>query len=246
MLVPTGCQRSACGIETTDSLPLPPPLAVDQPLISHCGSVMWGDLIRIHVVARHGVTDLPSLWLWLLALVTCLVAAVTDWRQGRIPNRLTYSAMGLGILLQTLLPRVIDLEDSVRAMGATQSLLGLAVGFGAMLVVALISRGGGGDVKLAGALGAILGPASVVRVLGATCIAAVTGTCLILILTGGTSRVFRRLTLSRTLTASSSDTHNPPAEADESRSPLRSTKVPLGPYFLLGVLLVAWSEMDYR
>lgn len=207
---------------------------------------MCGGFIRTNVVVRYGVTDLSSQWLWLLALATCLVAAVTDWRQGRIPNRLTYGAMGLGIVLQTLLPRVIDLEDSARSMGTAQSLLGLAVGFGAMLVVALISRGGGGDVKLAGALGAILGPASVVRVLGATCIAAVTGTCLILILTGGTARVFRRQTPSRTLTASSSDTHNPPAEGDESRSPLRSTKVPLGPYFLLGVLLVAWSEMDYR
>jgi prepilin peptidase CpaA len=80
------------------------------------------------------------------AVALVLVAAAVDVRRGRIPDRLTYSAMALGLALATL-----------GGPGIQASVAGW--GIAALLFLALyrLHSIGGGDVKLMMAIGAIKG-----------------------------------------------------------------------------------------
>ncbi|HEY9840978.1 MAG TPA: A24 family peptidase [Candidatus Obscuribacterales bacterium] len=90
----------------------------------------------------------PILWTHLVLTLVGLIATVTDlWRQ-KIYNWLTLPAilLGLGLnLLQTGLPGLLD------------SFLGLLLAGGIYLVLGLIGAMRGGDVKLAAAVGALMG-----------------------------------------------------------------------------------------
>jgi prepilin peptidase CpaA len=92
----------------------------------------------------------------LLAAAVASVAAVIDVRWRRIPNWLTLAALGSGLLVQVMR---YGLAGLVIALGGAA--LGLAV-FGPLYLMRAI---GAGDVKLIAALGAILGPQSLVGVL---------------------------------------------------------------------------------
>lgn len=85
---------------------------------------------------------------WGAALATALIAATLDARTGRIPDPLTLGALALGLALAGIHGGAWGLVHG--AAGA------LALGFVPLL---LFWRGamGGGDVKLLGALGALLG-----------------------------------------------------------------------------------------
>jgi prepilin peptidase CpaA len=88
----------------------------------------------------------------LAAIAISLVAAVTDIRSRSIPNWLTYSAMLLGVGHYTLVDGAPGFF-----FGAGGLFLGLA-----LLIVFYIAGGmGAGDVKLMGAVGALLGPKGV-------------------------------------------------------------------------------------
>lgn len=80
-----------------------------------------------------------------------VVAVVTDLRERRVPNAWTYPSM-VGALL---LAAIAGLPVLLAALG------GLAVAGGLLWAGALVSGGaiGMGDVKLAAAVGALLGPA---------------------------------------------------------------------------------------
>ena len=93
-----------------------------------------------------------------VGLTVCLLAAVTDFRSGRIPNWLTYPVLVLSppTHLALALGRGMKLEAALGQAGF--SLLGLvACGFVPLL---LWRKGamGGGDVKLFAALGALTLP----------------------------------------------------------------------------------------
>lgn len=75
-----------------------------------------------------------------LAFATAAVAAFTDHRTGRIPNALTVPAFLAGL-----------------ALGGDVALAGMAACLGAPLFLFARGRLGAGDVKLLGALGALLG-----------------------------------------------------------------------------------------
>jgi len=75
-------------------------------------------------------------------------AVVSDLRTRRIPNWLTAPALGMAIAMHTA-------SGGVSGLGF--SLLGFAAGFGVLFCLWLIGGGGGGDVKMMGALGAWLG-----------------------------------------------------------------------------------------
>jgi prepilin peptidase CpaA len=83
-----------------------------------------------------------------LALVLVLVCAAFDWRSRRIPNVLTLTAIALGLALNALF---------AGAAGAVFSAFGLAIGAGLLLIPYLMGGMGAGDVKLMGAVGALLG-----------------------------------------------------------------------------------------
>ena len=85
----------------------------------------------------------------LAVAVFTLVAMVSDLRTRTLPNWLTVSGFVIAILFHVI---------TRGWAGLGFALGGFAVGFGILLVLWLIGGGGGGDVKLMGAVGAWLGP----------------------------------------------------------------------------------------
>ena len=87
--------------------------------------------------------------LWTVGVCGFTVAAlVTDLRHRRIPNVLTVVAFAVAIVFHLLVSGWSGLGFAAGGFG---------VGFGVMLVLWLIGGGGGGDVKLMGAVGSWLG-----------------------------------------------------------------------------------------
>lgn len=99
---------------------------------------------------------LPLDLVWIAAILTAAIAAVTDARTERIPNWLTYPSMLLALVARF-------------ALGAGPSLLVGVIGWliagGILLLLFLIGQGGGGDVKLFAAIGAWLGASPACEVL---------------------------------------------------------------------------------
>lgn len=100
----------------------------------------------------HTIAD-ASTWAQYLLLVplalVLFVAAVTDWRNRKIYNWLTYPAFLVGLLLHTI------------AFGLSGLAAGALTGFGVIAVGLLILPFGwlgGGDIKLLAVIGATLGP----------------------------------------------------------------------------------------
>jgi prepilin peptidase CpaA len=101
---------------------------------------------------RPGIQLAP----WILAVGIALFAGVLDWRFRRIPNWLTVSGALLGIVANTVL---------FRWPGLKASLIGTLLGLGLLLPFVMVRSLGAGDWKLVGALGACLGPRSLLAVL---------------------------------------------------------------------------------
>ncbi len=87
-------------------------------------------------------------------LVAC-VGAVWDVLTYRIPNAVTYSAMGLGILAHLLVEG---------PKGLIWGALGFLIGGGMFLFLYLLKTMGAGDVKLMAAVGAFAGPWKTVEI----------------------------------------------------------------------------------
>src|SRR5438874_3601132 len=98
----------------------------------------------------------------LLAVAVAAYAAIVDVKERRIPNRLTYSGVIAGLVLQTALHGGKGLILSGEG----------ALFFGGMfLLFHLVRAMGAGDVKLAAALGSIVGSSSTLPVMFATALA---------------------------------------------------------------------------
>jgi prepilin peptidase CpaA len=100
---------------------------------------------------------------WIPALLVAMAAGVLDWRYRRIPNWLTVAGLAAGVAVNTIL---------YRWPGLKAALLGTALGLGLLLPFVLIRSLGAGDWKLAGALGACLGPRQLLSVLMGTVLVA--------------------------------------------------------------------------
>src|SRR5271163_5300070 len=100
---------------------------------------------------------------WVLAVVVALSAGFLDWRYRRIPNWLTVSGFAAGVAVNTIL---------YRWPGLKAAFLGALLGLGVLLPFVLIRSLGAGDWKLAGALGACLGPRQLLSVLVGTILVA--------------------------------------------------------------------------
>lgn len=92
--------------------------------------------------------SLGSTLLVLVAAVFTAVAAGWDLRTRRIPNKLTFPTFVAGWVYQAIDRGWTGLGDAA---------LGFLVGFGILFVLWIIGGGGGGDVKLMGALSVWLG-----------------------------------------------------------------------------------------
>jgi prepilin peptidase CpaA len=88
-------------------------------------------------------------WLVGLSLVIGLAASVEDLWRRKVSNAIALSAFVSGVIAQGLL---FGIE------GVWNALLGSLIGFAVFLIFFLLGGMGGGDIKLMGGFGAILGP----------------------------------------------------------------------------------------
>jgi prepilin peptidase CpaA len=90
------------------------------------------------------------------AVLVAVIAGVTDLRSRRIPNWLTVPALLVGLIANTVLGGWAGLKTA---------LLGAALGLVLLLPFVLLRSLGAGDWKLAGALGAFVGPGLLINLL---------------------------------------------------------------------------------
>lgn len=84
----------------------------------------------------------------LLALIFIGAACYTDCRYGKVPNKLTFPFMAVGVVINFALDGIT---------GLASSLIGLGVGLGIFFVPFAIGWFKGGDVKFCMAVGALKG-----------------------------------------------------------------------------------------
>lgn len=104
----------------------------------------------------------PDLFLVFDALLLAIAAAVIDVQQQRIPNRLTYPAIGFGLLMRVYFYGWHGLLTAVE---------GCVLAGGIVFVFYLVRAMGAGDLKLLAAIGSIVGPRYAFQTLLATGIA---------------------------------------------------------------------------
>jgi Flp pilus assembly protein protease CpaA len=97
-------------------------------------------------------TVLPDL----VCVAVCLYAAVVDLRERRIPNPLTYGAVGLGLGLNFGLYAVGGGPAAGLTAGLLPSLAGGALLFGVFFALSMAGMMGMGDAKLMAAVGVLL------------------------------------------------------------------------------------------
>ena len=90
-----------------------------------------------------------------------IVIGVVDYKHAIIPNGLVIFGLITGLVYRFILPLSLGLE-----IQWVDSILGLLIGGGFFLLVAVVSRGnmGGGDIKLVGMLGFFLGLKKIIMV----------------------------------------------------------------------------------
>lgn len=103
----------------------------------------------------------PDLLLLSVALVLAAAAAVLDVKQRRIPNWLTLPGILVGLVLRGIL---------LGWKGVGSGLAGCLLAGGVFLLFYAVRAMGAGDVKLAGAVGALVGPGHATVMLLATAI----------------------------------------------------------------------------
>lgn len=160
---------------------------------------------------------------WILAAVVAAIAGATDWRSRRIPNWLTVSGAAAGIVANATYYRWPGLETALLGMG-----LGLVV----LLPFVLVRSLGAGDWKLAGALGACLGPRPLLDVLVLAILVAGIMALAFVIYTG---RLKRTLLNIAHLVASLFTLRLPGAEVSLDNP--QSTKIPFGVALALATVL---------
>jgi len=171
-------------------------------------------------------TDIaPEVGPWIPAVVLALWAGIWDARWRRIPNWLTVSGAVVGIGTNTIL---------FHWLGLKAALLGMLLGLALLLPFVLLRSLGAGDWKLVGALGACLGPRSLLAVLfGAILVAGVMALGVII----WKGRLKQTLLNIARLLAAVFSLRAPGVEVSLDNP--ESTKIPFGVAVALAVLLYA-------
>jgi len=169
---------------------------------------------------------------WIPAVVVAISAGALDWRFRRIPNWLTVSGLVAGVAVNTLLSGWGGVRSAV---------LGAALALGVLLPFVLVRSLGAGDWKLAGALGACLGPRQLVSVLLATVLVAGVIALGVVIYKG---RLKRTLLNIAHLLAALFSLRMPASEVTVDNP--QSTTIPFGVAMALAVLLYALGKTTGR
>jgi prepilin peptidase CpaA len=157
-----------------------------------------------------------------------LTAAAWDWRTHQVPNWLTYAGMAAGVVLAAVLGPwdTVNLPHS-RPGCAGVALVSMVVGLLPMWVVFYLGGMGGGDVKLMGAVGAILArPEAVIYALAYSFLAAVILAIAIMIRHRLVLRTLRRIVA---------------AMLGRQTLPDDSPRVPFAVAILIGGMLAGWQ-----
>src|ERR1700694_2781421 len=162
---------------------------------------------------------------WIPAMLVAVCAGVLDWRHRRIPNWLTVSGLAAGLAVNTIL---------YRWPGLKTALLGTILGLGLLLPFVLVRSLGAGDWKLAGALGACLGPRLLLSVLMVTILVAGVMALAVVIFKG---RLKKTLVNIAHLVAALFSLRMPGSEL--SLDDPKSTKIPFGVAMAAAVLFYA-------
>lgn len=171
----------------------------------------------------------------LLVTVTTLAIAVwSDLRRLRIPNALTFTALAVGWTLAGVTSALAAVAPHhnmtwLAPIGLVDALLGSCAGFAMMLLVYVSTGRGAGDVKLAGALGALLGPLAIVNTVIWTFVAAGSYAVVITLFVGAAR--FRRWD-----TAPAISNSNGPVGSSAGTHFLQRP-IPLAGFFAVGVAL---------
>ena len=166
--------------------------------------------------------------IWILSAVFALTAGITDLRERRIPNWLTYPAIPVAVALHAM---------AGGWHGARLSLLGAALGLALLLPFVLLRSLGAGDWKLVGALGAFFGWRRLIDVLVATLLI---NALMAIVLIVVRKRIWRTLRNIGRLFGAFFRFHLP--EKDLTIDNPEAIKVPFGVAAAIGVLLyVAWN-----
>ena len=129
----------------------------------------------------HEISFQLVLFILCVGLFT-LAAAVMDLRTRKIPNKLTIPVFAAGLVYQAAFNGLPGLADAGWAF---------LIGFGSLFVLWMIGGGGGGDVKLMGALGVWLGKDMTLYVLCLSTLFVIAGTGIV-VLWSVCTRGFRR------------------------------------------------------
>lgn len=148
-----------------------------------------------------------------------LTATVIDLRSRRIPNQLTATMAGIGLLLAVT-------GTSGVTVGA--SLAGIVLGLLLMLPGYALGATGAGDVKLMAAVGAIIGPA---LVLSAFLCTAITGGLLAVVV------ALRRRRLAATLVQTGRLVAAPAAAPGELKAASAASRFAYGPAIAVGSMV---------
>lgn len=158
----------------------------------------------------------------LIALVTGLAAAtVIDLRSRRIPNELTAAIVGVGLGLAA---------TGTSGITVAASFTGFLLGLLLMMPGYMLGATGAGDVKLMGAVGAIVGPALVVSAFLFTAIA------------GGVLAVYvaaRRQRLAVTLAQTGHLVAGPGSAPQKLRAATGASRFAYGPAIAVGSIVAA-------
>jgi prepilin peptidase CpaA len=134
----------------------------------------------LHLSALNTLQSGP----WIPAILVAICAGVLDWRYRRIPNWLTVSGVVAGVAVNGVLAGWPGLKSA---------LLGALLGLGVLLPFVLVRSLGAGDWKLAGALGACLGPRQLIAVLMGTILLAGIMALAVVIWTGRLQETLRNI-----------------------------------------------------
>jgi prepilin peptidase CpaA len=166
---------------------------------------------------------------WIPAIAVAILAGIWDWRFRRIPNWLTVSGFVAGIALNTMF---------FHWSGLKSALLGAALGLGLLLPFVLIRSLGAGDWKMAGALGACVGPRPLLTILMVTVLLAGVMALIAVIWSG---RLKKTLVNMAHLLADLFSLRMPGSEV--SLDDPHSTKIPFGIAMAAAVLFCAISQL---